>query len=117
MIVACPHCGKAWQPQSREVRRYIETQEAIQMLFDKASELFDTDMVMIKGTSKIKRHVHGRQWCALRMREMGMTLKEIGYHLGGREHTTIMHHIKVQTNRELAVINNGVPSVSARSTV
>ena len=105
MIVTCPHCGKAWRPLSREERRFIALQEQVERLFEEACELFGTDTAYIKGRSKERRHVKARQWLMLRLREMGLTLKDIGRLLGGREHATVIDGIRRQVDREIAVVN------------
>ncbi len=59
------------------------------------SEQFQISVNEIIGKSRIKRVVLARQVAMYIMRNfLNMSLKDIGYQLGGKDHTTVMHAIE-----------------------
>ena len=52
--------------------------------------------VTVEELCSPRRHAHlvvARREVARLLRRQGLTLKEIGYHLGGRDHSTIHHSL------------------------
>lgn len=56
------------------------------------------------GPDRSKRYADARREAARRLREHGLSLPNIGRHLGGRDHSTISHYLRTPSpRRSLAV--------------
>ncbi len=65
---------------------------------DKVSTMIGVRMKLVKGLSRIRPVVHTRQIIAILLREKTtMSLDEIGEFLGGRDHSTIIHAVKLES--------------------
>jgi chromosomal replication initiator protein len=54
------------------------------------------------GQSRARGLVRARRVAMLAMRSCGMSLPQIGEALGGRDHTTVLHHLAQATDLERA---------------
>lgn len=58
------------------------------------AEFYNSSVVTICSSSRLKRHVFPRQVAAYLSRKFtGLSMPELGHRFGGRDHTTIMHAI------------------------
>jgi chromosomal replication initiation ATPase DnaA len=60
------------------------------------------DRASVVGPRRTKSVVAVRRKVAKRLRDMGLSYPEIGFLLGGRDHTTIMHLVNPERRRRAA---------------
>lgn len=64
---------------------------SIAELVKRAAERFDVTVEDIKGPSRKKTPTRARYWVFYHARVNGCTTSQIGHHVGGRDHTTVIH--------------------------
>jgi chromosomal replication initiator protein len=79
-------------------------------------EYFDIKTTQLKGTKRDASLVKARHICMYLLKELGLTLVEIGNLLGGRDHTTVMHGVeKVKAlNQNVSLVNEDILSIKKR---
>lgn len=65
--------------------------ERAQRLLQEAAEDWKIPMDALIGPRRTRKLVEARRSVAFELRNLGMPLKTIGYWLGGRDHSTIIH--------------------------
>ncbi len=92
------------------------------------AEAFQVPVQELKGQNRTKRIALARQVTMYILRQqLNMSLKDIGYQLGGKDHTTVMHAIEkveklrtkdqafnAQIERIIKQLNNGAPCPDSR---
>jgi len=64
-------------------------------VINQVAEHFQVPVQELKGTSRTKRVALARQVAMYLMRNvLNLSLKDIGFHFGGKDHTTVMHAIE-----------------------
>lgn len=60
-------------------------------LIHSASKSYDVPIAEITGPRRLQYLVNARAAIVVKARKMGLSLPQIGWHLGRRDHTTILH--------------------------
>jgi chromosomal replication initiator protein len=72
-----------------------EKEITVDNIFDAIIAHFDVTMTDLKGKSRKKEIVFPRQVAMYLMKEFtNLPLKSIGYHFGGRDHSTVIHAVQ-----------------------
>ncbi|MFY7829835.1 MAG: chromosomal replication initiator protein DnaA [Flectobacillus sp.] len=72
-----------------------EKEVTVDNIFDAITAHFDVTMTDLKGKSRKKEIVFPRQVAMYLMKEFtNLPLKSIGYHFGGRDHSTVIHAVQ-----------------------
>ncbi len=72
-----------------------EKEISVDNIFDAITSHFDVTMADLKGKSRKKETVFPRQVAMYLMKEFtDLPLKSIGYHFGGRDHSTVIHAVQ-----------------------
>ena len=87
MRVKCGRCdGTGWL---EVVDRTWEESVAAEHILSTAAAQYGMTVELLTGSGRQYRLVEARRLAARRMRDEGMSLKAIGMHLGGRDHSTV----------------------------
>ncbi len=93
------------------VKNIVEENEKVvsmDTIIDAVTEYFDVKVTDLKGKTRLREVVLPRQIAMYLAKEMtSLSLKAIGYHFGGRDHSTVIHAIQtindlIDTDREIA---------------
>ncbi len=72
-----------------------EKELSVENILDAVTNYFDVDMETLKGKCRKKENVFPRQVAMYLMKELtNLPLKSIGYHFGGRDHSTVIHAVQ-----------------------
>lgn len=91
--IVCPFCaGQGKVRQSRTM--LVKDIPLIERIIIQAAAREGVSPKNVVGPTRVPEFCRARNEAAWRLRkEVGLTLKEIGYLLGGRDHSTILHSI------------------------
>lgn len=95
--IDCPTCNGHGVIQFEE-EQSAERRQVQQVLVDVAVEHGVTIGDLI-GPSRAYVTAQARQEVMYRLRLMGLPLKTIGWHLGGRDHSTVHHGVNIHIER------------------
>lgn len=80
------------------LRSIVSEQEkelSIENILDTISHHFDIEISTLTGKCRKKEHVFPRQLAMFMLKELtNLPLKSIGHHLGGRDHSTVIHAVQ-----------------------
>lgn len=72
-----------------------EKELSVENILDAVTNYFDVDLETLKGKCRKKENVFPRQVAMFLMKELtNLPLKSIGYHFGGRDHSTVIHAVQ-----------------------
>lgn len=72
-----------------------EKELSVENILDAVTNYFEVDMETLKGKCRKKENVFPRQVAMYLMKELtNLPLKSIGYHFGGRDHSTVIHAVQ-----------------------
>jgi chromosomal replication initiator protein len=97
---------------ARGVLRHLiaesEREVNIDTIIEVVTDHFSINMTEIKGKTRLREVVYPRQIAMFLAKELtSLSLKSIGYHFGGRDHSTVIHAIQtindlIQSDKETA---------------
>jgi chromosomal replication initiator protein len=72
-----------------------EKELSVDNILEAITTHFDVDMQTLKGKCRKKQNVFPRQVAMYMLKELtNLPLKSIGYHFGGRDHSTVIHAVQ-----------------------
>lgn len=72
-----------------------EKELSVDNILEAVTSHFDVDMLTLKGKCRKKENVFPRQVAMYMLKELtNLPLKSIGYHFGGRDHSTVIHAVQ-----------------------
>src|SRR5262245_8860032 len=74
-----------------ELPQSASSQPAMARIVDLVADRCQLSPKVLAGASRVANIAHARHLAMYLARQAGLTLVEIGKHLGGRDHTTVMH--------------------------
>jgi len=92
----CPCCGFVEIPAKSRSAKKVKADEILQTV----CEYFNLSINAVKSNLRHSQFVTARMYAAKLMLENGMTLKDAGDKLGGRDHTTIIYYKKLYSDLE-----------------
>jgi chromosomal replication initiator protein len=68
---------------------------SVENILDAVTNHFDVNINTLKGKCRKKENVFPRQVAMFMLKELtNLPLKSIGYHFGGRDHSTVIHAVQ-----------------------
>lgn len=72
-----------------------EKELSVDNILDVVTTHFDVELLSLQGKCRKKEHVFPRQVAMYMLKELtNLPLKSIGYHFGGRDHSTVIHAVQ-----------------------
>jgi len=72
-----------------------EKELSVESILDVVTNHFDVDLDTLRGKCRKKENVFPRQIAMYMLKELtNLPLKSIGYHFGGRDHSTVIHAVQ-----------------------
>ena len=72
-----------------------EKELSVESILDVVTNHFDVDLETLRGKCRKKENVFPRQIAMYMLKELtNLPLKSIGYHFGGRDHSTVIHAVQ-----------------------
>jgi chromosomal replication initiator protein len=72
-----------------------EKELSVENILDAVTNHFDVNIDTLKGKCRKKENVFPRQVAMFMLKELtNLPLKSIGYHFGGRDHSTVIHAVQ-----------------------
>lgn len=94
----CPCCGFVEIPAKSRAAKKVKADEILATVCD----YFNLSTFLVKSKLRHNRFVTARMYAAKLMLENGITLKDAGDKLGGRDHTTVIHYKKLYSDLEFS---------------